>query len=82
MPMTAPIAVEKIPVIAKGTVEFINWLMKKGYSKKDYIHVQKVSEIRLIRSRVVVLLPGAMERSDWPTINSILLLEGPVLIAG
>lgn len=80
--MTAPNAMEKIPVISKGTVEFINWLMKKGYSKKDYVHVQKVSEIRLIRSRIVVVLPGAMERKDWPTINSILIKDQPTLIAG
>ena len=80
--MTAPNAMEKIPVISKGTVEFINWLMKKGYSKKDYVHVQKVSEIRMIRSKVIVVLPGALERSDWPTINSILLLDGSTLIAG
>jgi len=82
MPMTAPIAVEKIPVIAKGTVEFIRWLMKMGYNKKDYVHVYKVSEIRMLRAKVVVLLPGALERSDWPIIDEILRKDQPTLIAG
>lgn len=78
--MTVTKVTEKIPVIAFSTQEFIGWLTRKKYSKRDYEHVTKLSEIRNFHSRVFVILPGAMERKDWPKINDYFLLNQPALI--
>lgn len=72
----------KMPVLAKNTAEFVRWLSKNKYSRREFEFYPDGSVITEIRSRTFVVLDGAYQRNDWQKVERHFLEIQPTLILG
>lgn len=71
---------KKIPVIARTLPEFVRWLVRNRYSRRDYEYIELDRDVRELRTKYFVVLNEANLRSDWKAINAYFLEMQPVLI--
>lgn len=71
---------QRIPVLAENLPDFVRWLVRHKYSRRDYEFCELNVPLKTYGSKIFVLLKSGKNRTDWKAVNAYFMEHTPSLI--